>query len=204
METLTNLEVLKQCQKNIFKIYSGVGKRFYSHYTDEKHLKIKIYQAINRIDMWIAVNVLNTSVYEYDLNNLLKLKKRKDLIKIMNATSNLSYETVRDNWHTELKDLFYIQREEKEMAEKLSRICVIARTEKTDSHDAGFIQYDNGEFKVTQSALFATEFHVLSDKDSAVASVSNFLNENSELNVFKVFFNPRISGRNFFKEHSFS
>jgi len=159
---------------------------------DQEHLDIKVYQAIDRTKMFLATQVCDCTFYDFDINNYRE--KRKVLIKIVNCLNSINYEEVRNQWHSELKDLFYKQKEYKKQAESIANTCIVVRNISQNS----FVTIKNGKFTTTPKIHNAVEFIIHSKEQSELERVKNLLKEYFPLDNLQVFFNQKMIGRNFY------
>lgn len=161
----------------------------------KKHLKVKHYQALDRIKMYLATKVAKTSFYDFDLELLVKKKNRK-LLKALHAEiDGITYQEIRDIWHESLKDIFFQQKEMSALSEKLSKVAVVARME--IGEEQGFVSIQDGEIKVVKSPVDATEFVAISDNDEALNLVKNFIFKEFSWEC-RVFFTNKIDGRHIY------
>lgn len=196
---LSNTDIIKLINQRIEEMHHYIGDELYPslmhdirfHKSEEaqEHMKVKHYQAIDRINMFIAYKVVGTTFYNYELNEYAK--NRKVLKKILNAINGIDYNQVREMWHNELKDVFYKQKEEKRFQEKLEKICIIGRT--TVDGVTGFIKMINDKITTTPNMAEATEFTATSDNDSAIQRIEALIQCNDST---KLFFNNKVKGRN--------
>lgn len=189
-------ELFDLCEFKIKLVYKDVIKDFYSEISCEEHKAIKVYQAIDRINMYIATEVVKETFYSYDLNSYLKNRNRKMINKIIDAVEGLKYETVRNKWHESYKELFYKQKEDCKIQQKLERICIIGRV--INSEKDGFVRICDGCVTVVQSIADATEFIAISDQNKALEDTRQMILDNTDFTDLKVFFNNKIKGRNTF------
>ena len=198
-EKLTLKEIFELCQSRIKNVYANVASDFYPEMKDQEHLKIKIYQSIDRTNMYIATKIVSETFYSFNLESYLENRDRKTLIKIINGVDGLTYETVRNTWHDSLKELFYRQKEDVKIQEKLNSICVIARTS-PDAPVQGFLRLINGEVTISKYISDATEFVATSDNQKALDDVKNIIKkETGDESSYKIFFNGKMKGRNIFQ-----
>jgi len=188
-------ELFELCEKQIKAVVKNVKQDFYPDMVDEEHLKIKVYQAIDRTKMYIATEITSDTFYSFDLYSYFENRNRKMLIKIAEGTKNLTYLDVRNMWHNIHKELFYQQKESLKIQEKLNRICVVARLTKGAYQKEGFVRIFNGELSIVQSISDATEFIAVSDEIAALFDIEDLLNKRFNLSV-STFFNNKIKGRN--------
>lgn len=188
MKNLTTPELFSLANISIKNIYQNVLNEEYKNIIEEKHRKIKMYTAIDRTNMFIS-DLLGVTFYTFNIYNYQK--NRKSLIKIIENCENLNYTMVREEWYNRLRDKFYLQKKEKELSEKLERICILVRVEEEN----GFISISNNKLSIVNNISEASEFAAVSDNDYALDLVREKLyNLDSRLN-FKVFFTKKMKGR---------
>lgn len=211
MNTLSLNELHKEIENTINCLHKDIDNLLYpslkksAEENEEaaEHLKIKHYQAIDRINMYIAFHVVKTTYYDYSLKELVINKDRKTLNKILDLLKNITYEYIRNEWHEHLKTVFYKQKESRSYNEKLKNICVIARVEKPSNEfkSTGFVRIDKDKISIVSNISEASEFTALSDTDFSLNLINDFLNRKYNCKT-KTFFNKNMSGRNvyIFKE----
>lgn len=177
--------------KNLMRSFYKQAEELYPE-LDQEHLDIKVYQAIDRTKMFLATQVCDYTFYDFDINNYRE--KRKVLIKIVNCLNSTNYEEVRNQWHSELKDLFYQQREYKKQAESIANTCIVVRNISQNS----FITIKNEKFTTTPKIHNAVEFIIHSKEQPELERVKNLLKEHFPLDNLQVFFNQKMIGRNFY------
>lgn len=189
-----SLETLHQmAKKAMLDITKDVLSEHYNDVEDPEHQSIKVFAAQDRVKMYIATNVADLTFYAFDLNSLFKNKKRKILIKIIDACDSLTYLIARNAWFNEgLKELFYVQKEEKRYSAKLATICIIVRNITQNA----FVAINNGEATLVQDSAKASEFIATSDNESALDDVESTIQEHFKDDELKVFFNAKLVGRN--------
>ena len=187
--TFSIKEIKKMLVQKIFNIHKNVQQDFYPEISNQEHVKIKIYQAIDRIHMYLAAKILYKTSKVFSLEDL----SRKELIKACKGLEDIDYEFIRSVWHSELKDLFYKQKEEAKIQEKLNRICIIVRTT-PEFKEQGFIKFENGSYSIVQSIAEATEFVATNDKNEALNDIKTFIKTTFDINV-KTLFNSKMKGR---------
>jgi hypothetical protein len=184
-------ELFEIAKKTIYNIHKNVLSEEYKDIEDEEHQKIKVYTAINRINMYIATNILALTFYTYDLKSLHDSKKRA-IIKIIEGCKDLTYKDIRESWYQNgLKELFYKQKEEKKYSEELANICIIARNITQEL----FIRIDKGNATLVKNLSEASEFIATSKEDDALESVSIKIKGYFPEDDLKVFFNNKMAGR---------
>ncbi len=189
-------ELFNLAKKSINNVHRNILEEDYKNATDienEDKRKILMYIAYDRTCMYIATNALGITFYKMSLQSIKDSKDRKSLVKIIEICKELTYSTVRKAWHESLKEIFYQQKEQKQKSEKLSRICMIARSQNQNS----FIRLINGEVTFTNNLSEATEFIATDDSTLELSSMSQRLESLCELSrdSIKVFFNPKMIGR---------
>lgn len=198
-KALSVKELLELAKKTMNNIHHNLGETTYPEVTDDEYLKIKIYQAIDRVKMYTATVIAKETFYSFDIERYVNVRTRdrKMLIKIINGLKDLSYEDIRNKWHESHKELFYIQKESLRLQKKLSNLCIIARLEKGVYAKEGFIRLIEGKYEIVESIADATEFVALSDKDSALEYVNSVIAKETSLTV-STFFNHKIAGRSIY------
>jgi hypothetical protein len=185
-------ELYELAKQTIHNIHKDVLTEEYKNIEDEEHQKIKIYTAINRINMYIATNILNLTFYTYDLKHLLESKKRKSIIKIIEGCEELKYQDVRNSWYEDgMRDLFYKQKEDKKYSEKLSSICILVRNNTQEA----FLRIENNTPTLTKSISQASEFIATSNDNHALDAISMKIKEQFPEDELKVFFSSKMAGR---------
>jgi hypothetical protein len=168
-------------------------EEFYPEITDPKHMKIKIYSAFDRTNVYIANKFLDNTYYSFDLDSLFNKKDRKSLIKIINGCEDLTYKTVHHTWYMEgLRELFYEQKEDKRISEKLARICVLVR----NNTQKGFVKVVGDKISIVTNISDATEFLVASESKDELAVIKSKYQKHFKYDNLKAFFNPKMVGRN--------
>lgn len=184
--------------QELFYHTKNVMRNFYKQVADlypeldEEHLDIKVYQSIDRVKMYLATHICDCTFYAFDLQNYRE--KRKILIKIINCLNSTNYAELRTIWHSELKDLFYQQKEYKKQAELIANTCIIVRNISQNA----FVTIKNGQFTTTPKIHNAVEFITHSKEQSELERVENLLKEYFPLDNLQVFFNQKMIGRNFY------
>jgi hypothetical protein len=188
-----SLETLHQmAKKAMLDVTKDVLSEHYSEVEDPEHKNIKVFAAQDRVKMYIATNVADTTFYAFNLDTLLKYKKRKTLIKIIDACDTLTYLIARNAWFNEgLKELFYVQKEEKRYSAKLATICIIVRNLTQNA----FVAINKGEVTLVQDSAKASEFIATSDNESALDDVEDSVQKHFKDDELKVFFNAKLIGR---------
>lgn len=185
-------ELFELAKKTIYNVHKNVLNEEYKDIKDEEHQKIKVYTAINRIDMYVATKILDLTFYTYSIQHLFEGKKRKSIIKIIEGCKELTYQSVREAWYQDgLKELFYKQKEEKNYAEKLSHICIVVRNNTQKS----FIRMENDTATLVKNIAQASEFIATSDTDEALDVISEKMKGYFPDDDVKVFFNHKMAGR---------
>jgi hypothetical protein len=190
LNNLSTNELFYHTKNLIRSIYQQVEELYPE--LEQKHLEIKIYQAIDRTKMYLATHICDCTYYSFDINNYRE--KRKTLIKIINCLNSINYESIRNEWHYELKDLFYQQKEYKKQAELIENTCIVVRNISFNA----FVTLDNGQFTTTPKIHNAVEFVIHSKEQSELERVKALLKEHFPLDNLHVFFNPKMIGRNFY------
>ncbi len=152
---------------------------------DEEHLQIKIYQSLDRVKMFTATQITGDTFYGFDIKSLT----RKQLINIIETLHSIDYNTIHSLWHSELKELFYQQKEQKKLEERLSHVCVLCRVENS------FLRVVGDTAKQVQLISEATEFTTNSLEPLQLEEIKNFIFEKFGLKAH-VFFNSKVTGRN--------
>lgn len=172
-ENVSNKEIFTLISKRITQMHKNIGGDFYPDLINdiqfkkcpnaEKHLKIKHYQAIDRIKFYIADRLLNKTHFSLDFDNLVKNKERKALKAIAIGLHDIEYSEIREIWHNEMKDKFYVQREQIKVQEKLSKSAIVFRHEnEQDRSKSGFVSINaQGTVDIVVKISNATEFPVL-------------------------------------------
>ena len=185
-------ELLKLTKITIHNLHSNMFQERYSFVVNEE-LKMKIiYLAILRINMFLATNVIKTTIYSFDIENLAETKQREKLIQIIEACENTTYEKIRDAWYENgLKDLFYKQKEDKKIAEKIAAKCIIIRNETKK----GFVTFVGNTLTIDSNINMASEFPIFTLDDTDINLIKNIISAKFPNDSFKVFFNSRMADR---------
>ena len=192
-QELTLNELFNAAKQALNSVHCNVMEEEYKDVQDEEKRKILRYVAYDRTRMYVATNAVDMTFYTFSLRELKDSKNRKALIKVIECCNDLTYAIVRQAWKDSLKELFYQQKAEKSKSEKLSRICMLARSEKENA----FICVNNGQVTFTTNISRATEFIANDDTDSELSTMKDKLEQLSELvgDSVKVFFNNKMQGR---------
>lgn len=185
---MTTPELFTQAKDSVHKIYSNVLNEQYKNITNPEHRDIKMYSAIDRTKMYFAT-LLNSTFYTYELSKYQN--DRKALIKVIEEAEKIDYDTVRDAWYNELRELFYAQKEQKKIAERLSSRCILVRNETIGE----FVTMINGQIQYTKSISEASEFQPISLEKEAITNVENKIKSLNSSDQFKVFFSNKMLGR---------
>lgn len=177
-------------------VHKNVAEEFYPNLKDEEHRLIKVYQAIDRTKMYVASKLLSETFYSFSLESLVENKDRKSLIKIIEGLKDVDYAIVRDIWHKELKEIFYIQKEDRKLQAKLSAICILARAKVDDKE--GFVRIVNGKLSIEQSIAMATEFPAINDEDSGLEFIEDIIMKETGI-AARAFFNNKKTARSVFR-----
>tara|TARA_Y100001956_G_C4103498_1_gene178810 strand:+ start:728 stop:1306 length:579 start_codon:yes stop_codon:yes gene_type:complete len=177
--------------KNLMRSFYKQVRDLYPE-LDEEHLDIKVYQSIDRVKMYLATHICDCTFYDFDIENYRQ--KRKVLIKIINFLNSTNYAELRTIWHSELKDIFYQQKEYKKQAESIANTCIVVRNISQNA----FVTIKNGKFTTTPKIHNAVEFIIHSKEQSELERVENLLKEYFPLDNLQVFFNQKMIGRNFY------
>lgn len=201
---ISNKELANKIESRMKDMIKGVVYSLYPEITKNidngceearKHIKVKHYQALDRIQMYLAHMIANTSFYEFDLQDMVAKKERKTLKAMDKALENITYLEIREIWHNSLKEIFYKQKEMKAEADQLKDICVLLRME--IGEEKGFVSIVDGEIKVVKKPNEATEFVAVSTTESALKLVQEHI-----FNVYtwecRAFFNKKMSGRDIY------
>lgn len=192
MTDLSNQSIYESILSKSKKIH-GKAFDFYSPtIIDEDHLKIKCYQAVDRLNMYIAHDILGITFYEYDLMSIFKENDRKSLRKINDGLDGINFEFIRDIWHEKNKEIFYIQKEELKKAEKIDRICILARVKSGD--DIGFLSLKKDVYSISKNLAEALELPAF-DLESDIKIAADIVNQMENFDLIKVFYNDKMSGR---------
>lgn len=195
----------KQISESIHSLHFDIGERLYPELFErakakdkeaEKHLKVKHYQAIDRIKMYLAHDIARTTFYNFSIEKLVSDGNVKVLEKIVDALSVISYDEIREKWHRRLKPLFYAQKNSKKVHDKMNNCCIIGRLEL--EHSTGFVRIVDGKLKIVQNIADATEFPLLSpNKEKSIEFIDNIL-VNEYMCGARLFLNPKIYGRSIY------
>jgi hypothetical protein len=156
-------------------------------------MRVKHYQAIDRINMYIAYNIMKVSFYDFKLS---KVEKRSELRKIYNTLMDIDYNDIREVWHEELKEVFYAQKEARKVADRLNRICVVARVD--NDKENGFVSLRNNTFTVVKNIADATEFVATGETEETLDSIKELICSKVNCDP-KVFFNAKMTGRHIYQ-----
>ena len=159
----------------------------------QDHMRVKHYQAIDRINMYIAYKIMKVSFYDF---KLIKVEKRSELRKIYNTLMGIEYNDIRNLWHKELKEVFYALKEARKIADKLNRICVVARVD--NDKENGFVSLRNNTFTVVKNIADATEFVATGETEETLDSIKKLICSKVNCNP-KVFFNAKMTGRHIYQ-----
>lgn len=192
MTDLSNQSIYESILSKSKKIH-GKAFDFYSPtIIDEDHLKIKCYQAVDRLNMYIAHDILGITLYEYDLMSIFKEDDRKSLRKINDGLDGINFEFIRDIWHEKNKEIFYIQKEELKRAKKIDRNCILARVKSGD--DIGFLSLKKDVYSISKNLAEALEFPAF-DLESDIKIAADIVNKMENIDLIKVFYNEKMNGR---------
>lgn len=204
LDTCSSKEIVHAIDEKIKQMHHMIGDelypeimksiRLYKCPESSKHMKVKHYQAIDRINMYIAYEVLNIPVHLYSLSANMEMKKLK---KIYNALMDTDYNHIRDVWHNNgLKDLFYKQKEARKISEYIDNKCVIARCE--IGEEQGFVSINDGKLTIVKKICDATEFVATGRTNDTLLRIHNLIFEKFMCES-RPFFNDKMTGRTVFE-----